>query len=215
MESVRRLDELAPYGAENPTPVFLLQSAVVDGVYPVSDGKHSRLRLRQGNASVYAVWFGKPPEQLPYVMGDVVDAALNLSVYDSPRGAQLSGRILDLHPAGLGTRMAEQAALVAALRRGTPLTAEQKTEITPARTDIIAVYRELQARRWHAEDLQPLCAKLGEENTGKTLVAVTALEQVGLIAAAEKGGAKVWELVPTAGKKNLADAPILKCLEGM
>ena len=69
--------------------------------------------------------------------------------------------------------------------------------------------------RWHAEDLQPLCVKLGEENTGKTLVAVTALEQVGLIAAAEKGGAKVWELVPTAGKKNLADAPILKCLEGM
>ena len=213
VESVRRLDELAPYGAENPTPVFLLQSAVVDGVYPVSDGKHSRLRLRQGNASVYAVWFGKPPEQLPYAMGDVVDTALNLSVYDSPRGAQLSGRILDLHPAGLGTRLAEQAALVAALRRGTPLTAEQKTEITPARSDIIAVYRELQARRWHAEDLQPLCAKLGEENTGKTLVAVTALEQVGLIAAVEKGRAKYLDLVPVQGKKNLADAPILKCLE--
>ena len=46
----------------------------------------------------------------------------------------------------------------------------------------------------YAEDLQPLCAKLGEENTGKTLVAVTALEQVGLIAAEEKGGAKVWEI---------------------
>ena len=29
----------------------------------------------------------------------------------------------------------------------------------------------------YAEDLQPLCAKLGEENTGKTLVAVTALEE--------------------------------------
>jgi len=29
----------------------------------------------------------------------------------------------------------------------------------------------------------------------------------------ERGGAKFWELVPTAGKKNLADAPILKCLE--
>ena len=111
MESVRKLDQLAPYGAENPTPVFLLQNAVLDGVYPVSEGRHSRLRLRQGNASVYAVWFGMPPEQLPYAMGDVVDAALNLSVYDSPRGAQLSGRILDLHPAGLGTTLAEQAAL--------------------------------------------------------------------------------------------------------
>ena len=215
VDAVRRLDQLAPFGAENPTPVFLLQNAVLDGVYPVSDGKHSRLRLRQGNASLYAVWFGMRPEQLPYATGDVVDTALNLSVYDAPRGAQLSGRILDLHPAGLGSAMPQQAALVQALRRGTPLTTEQKNLITPARSDIIAVYRELQARRWHAEDLQPLCAKLGEENTGKTLVAVTALEQVGLIAAAEKGGAKVWELVPTAGKKNLADAPILKCLEGM
>ena len=215
VDSVRRIDALAPFGAENPTPVFLLQSAVVDGVYPVSEGRHSRLRLRQGNASVYAVWFGMPPEQLPYTMGDVVDAALNLSVYESARGAQLSGRILDLHPAGLGTKLSEQAALVAALRRGTPLTAEQKTLITPDRSHIITVYRELQARRWHAEDLQPLCAKLGEENTGKTLVAVTALEQVGLIATVEKGGANYLELVPAQGKKNLADAPILKCLEGM
>ena len=215
VESVRKLDQLAPYGAENPTPVFLLQNAVLDGVYPVSEGRHSRLRLRQGNASVYAVWFGMPPEQLPYAMGDVVDAALNLSVYDSPRGAQLSGRILDLHPAGLGTKLAEQAAFVVALRRGTPLTKEQKKLITPERSDIVTVYRELQARRWHAEDLQPLCAKLGEENTGKTLVAVTALEQVGLIAAVEKGGAKYLELVPAQGKKNLADAPVLKCLEGM
>ena len=213
VDSVRCLERLAPYGAENPTPVFLLENAVVEGIYPVSEGKHSRLRLQQGSASLYAVWFGMPPEQLPYAMGDHVDAAINLSVYDAPRGAQLSGRIVELHPAGLGQQAAEQAALVQALRRGTPLTAEQKQNITPTRADLITVYRELQARRWHAEDLQPLFAKLGEQNTGKTMVAVTALEQVGLITVAERGGAKFWELVPTAGKKNIADAPILKCLE--
>ena len=213
VESVRRLEQLAPYGAENPTPVFVLEKAVIDGIFSVSEGKHCRLRLRQGNASIYAVWFGMPPEQLPYTMGDVVDAAVNLSVYESLRGAQLSGRILELHPAGLGNAAAEQTALVQALRRGTPLSAEQKARIAPERSDIITVYRELQARRWHAEDLQPLFAKLGEENTGKILVAITALEQVGLIAVRERGGAKFWELVPAEGKKNLADAPILKCLE--
>ena len=213
VESVHRLEQLAPYGAENPTPVFLLEKAVVEGIYPVSEGKHSRLRLRQGNATIYAVWFGMRPEQLPYTMGDVVDAALNLSVYEAPRGAQLSGRLLELHPAGLGNIASQQAALVQALRRGTPLTAEQKQTVAPARSDIIAVYRELQARRWHTDDLQPLFAKLGEENTGKILVAVTALEQVGLIAANEHDGVRFWELVPTVCKKNLADAPILKCLE--
>ena len=213
VESVRRLEQLAPYGAENPTPVFVLEKAVIDGIFSVSEGKHCRLRLRQGNASIYAVWFGMPPEQLPYTMGDVVDAAVNLSVYESLRGAQLSGRILELHPAGFGNAAAEQTALVQALRRGTPLSAEQKARIAPERSDIITVYRELQARRWHAEDLQPLFATLGEENTGKILVAITALEQVGLIAVRERSGAKFWELVPAEGKKNLADAPILKCLE--
>lgn len=215
VESVRRLEQLAPYGAENPTPVFLLEKAVLEGVYPVSDGKHSRLRLRQGNACIYAVWFGMRPEQLPYATGDVVDAAMNLSVYDAPRGAQLSGRIIELHPAGLGNTAAQQAALVQALRRGTPLTDEQKHLVAPERSDIITVYRELQVRRWHADDMQPLFSKLGEENTGKILVAVTALEQVGLISVKERDGVRFWELVPTAGKKNLADAPILKCLEGI
>ena len=213
VESVRRLEQLAPYGAENPTPVFVLEKAVIDGIFSVSEGKHCRLRLRQGDASIYAVWFGMPPEQLPYTMGDVVDAAVNLSVYESLRGAQLSGRILELHPAGFGNAAAEQTALVQALRRGTPLSAEQKARIAPERSDIITVYRELQARPWHAGDLQPLFAKLGEENTGKILVAITALEQVGLIAVRERSGAKFWELVPAEGKKNLADAPILKCLE--
>ena len=215
VESVAALEKLAPYGAENPTPVFLLEKAVVEGIYPVSEGKHSRVRLRQGNTSLYAVWFGMRPEQVPYAMGDVVDAALNLSVYASARGPQLSGRIIELHPEGFGNAAAEQSALVQALRRGTPLTDEQKTLIAPARSDIIAVYRELQTRRWHTEDLQPLFAKLGAEQTGKTLVALTALEQVGLIAPVEQNGAKFWQLVPTAGKKNLADAPILQCLEGM
>ena len=112
-----------------------------------------------------------------------------------------------------GTDLPHQEELVQALRRGTPLTPEQKESIAPERSHIITVYRELQARRWHAEDLQPLFAKLGEENTGRTLVAVAALEQVGLITAADRAGAKFWELVPATGKKNLADAPILKCLE--
>ena len=124
------------------------------------------------------------------------------SAHDNPNDTTdfpKAGPLLKMHPAGLGNTAAEQAALVQALRRGTPLTPEQKESIAPERSHIITVYRELQARRWHAEDLQPLFAKLGEENTGRTLVAISALEQVGLITAADRGGAKFWELVPATG----------------
>ena len=211
VEEVRALDRMAPFGAENPAPVFLLEHAVVEGIYPVSEGKHCRLRLHQGSASIYAVWFGVGPEQAPYQPGDAVDAALSLSVYDGARGPQLSGRIIDIHPAGLGPDAARQAALVDALRRGASLSEEDRRLVTPTREEVAAVYRELKTRRWHAGDLQPLCARMG--CTGKTLVALTALRQVGLVEVAGQGGASYLELVRVSGKKNLADAPILKCLE--
>ena len=204
VDAVRRLDQLAPFGAENPTPVFLLQNAVLDGVYPVSDGKHSRLRLRQGNASLYAVWFGMRPEQLPYATGDVVDTALNISVYDAPRGAQLSGRIIDLHPAGLGSAMPQQAALVQALRRGTP--AHHRTEKSSHHPGSQRYHRGIPgaagpplARGRSAAPVR----EAGRRNTGKTLVAVTALEQVGLIAAAERAGPKCGSWCPRPARRTL------------
>lgn len=213
VEEVRAVERMAPFGADNPAPVFLLEKAIVEGIYPVSEGKHSRLRLHQGSASLYAVWFGMPPEQVPYQTGDAVDAALSLSVYEGARGAQISGRILDLHPAGLGPDAARQAALVEALKRGAVLSPEERQLVCPSREEVAAVYRELKTRRWHADDLQPLCARMGTGSTGKTLVAVEALRQVGLVADAERDGVTCLELVRVAGKKNLADAPILKCLE--
>jgi single-stranded-DNA-specific exonuclease len=170
------------------------------------------VRLRQGNASVYAIWFGMPTAKLAYGAGAAVDVALQLSVYDGARGAQLSGRVVEMHPAGFGPQQAAQAALAEALRRGTPLAEEEKAQIRPARADIVAVYREIQQHAWHAEDLQPLLARMGAENAGKTLVALTALEQVGLVQTVERDGAHFLALVPTQEKRNLADAPILQCL---
>ena len=211
VEEVRAVERMAPFGAENPAPVFLLERAVIENIYPVSDGKHCRLRLHQGGAGLYAVWFGMPPAHVPYQPGDAVDAALSLSVYEGARGAQISGRIIDIHPAGLGPEAARQAALVDALRRGASLPAQQRRQLAPTREEVAALYRELKARRWHADDLQPLCARLG--HTGKTLVALTALRQVGLVDAVERDGVRYLELVHVEGKKNLADAPILKCLE--
>ena len=42
---VQGLGYLAPCGNGNPAPLFLLRDAVVEGVYPVSEGRHTRVRL--------------------------------------------------------------------------------------------------------------------------------------------------------------------------
>ena len=61
---VASLEKLAPFGAGNPAPLFLVENALLESVYPLSEGRHVRLRLRQGGAALNAVYFGKGPDTL-------------------------------------------------------------------------------------------------------------------------------------------------------
>lgn len=213
LEALRMLERMAPYGSGNPMPQFLLENAVIEGIYPVSEGRHVRLRLRQGATSFYAVCFGLTPVRLPYAAGERIDAVLTLSVYEARSGAQCSGRIIEMRPAGLGNVPAQQAALWEALCGGAALSAQQLQEIQPQRGDMVELYQTLRAGRWLADDLQPLFARLGADRAGKVLVGLQALEQLGLVARTEQDGAVLLQLVPAAGKKDLAQAPILKRME--
>lgn len=211
---VQGLDYLAPCGNGNPAPLFLLQDAMVEGVYPVSDGRHCRLRLRQGASSFYAAYFGISVNELPYQIGDRVDAAITLSVYEGKNGPQLSGRIKELRPAGLPDTVAKQAAIFDAFCHGMQLSPQNRAMLLPQRSHIVAIYRMIQEGTVWAQDLQPVFAKLGAEHTGKTLVGLMALTQLGLVEVCETGGAKKYAPIPVAEKKDLFSAPILKALEG-
>ena len=213
LDAVRALDRMAPLGSKNPAPVFLLENAQIEGVYAVSEGRHTRIRLRQGNTVLYAVYFGVATANFSYAAGDKVDVILNLSVYEARSGAQYSGRITDIRPAGQGNAPAQQSALFEAFCGGTQLAPEQKALLYPTRADIVAVYQTLRSQTWHADDLRPLFARIGSQQAGKTLMGITALEQLGLVARQTQNGADVFAIIPTTGKKDLASAPILKRME--
>ena len=61
-----------------------------------------------------------------------------------------------------------------------------------------------------AEDLQPVFAAAGPQNTGKTLASITALLELGLI---ERRGSR-FQPVAVSAKKDLSAAPILQKLAG-
>lgn len=211
---IEALDFLAPFGNGNPSPLFLLENAVVDGVYAVSEGKHSRLRLRCGKHTLYAVLFRQSPDSLPYPAGSVIDAAVAASVYDGKNGVSVSLRIKELRPAGLRDIYLESYGLYEAFRGGTVLTAQQRAAILPTRADTVQVYRTVQ-KRLNADDLRPLFHALGEENAGKICVSLQALTELGIIALHEdENGARWYAAVPDAPKSDLASAPVLRELEG-
>lgn len=213
VEEVQSLDYLAPCGAGNPAPLFLVRDAMVEAIYPVSDGRHTRLRLRQGAGSLYATCFGQAPEKFAYPVGSHVDVALSLSVYEGRNGPQISGRVRELRPAGLENCSPQQAAVYTAFRQGASLEREEKLQLLPDRAHVAAIYRMIRSGGVSAEDLQPLFARMGSQLTGKTMAALDALLQLGLVEIREIGGAETFVPVAVEGKKDLESAPVLKALK--
>lgn len=213
VEAVRSLGWLAPCGSGNPDPLFLIEDVLLDGVWPISEGRHIRLRLRQDEQTFTAVWFGMTEQKLPYAVGQRVDVAISLSVYEGGRlGPQVSGRVRQMRPAGLSDGVAGEAALYTAFRLGMPLTAAQREVLRPSREEVAAVYRLVRQGGVRSDDLNPLFARL-DGRAGRVLVSLRALAQLRLIEPAQHAGAPCWRAVPDPPRRQLAGAPILQALE--
>ncbi len=210
---VEQLALLAPYGCGNPTPQFLLPTARIEGVYPVSEGRHVRLRLVSNGASVNAVLFGTSPAQLAYRVGDVVDAVLTVSVFSSAGGDLVSSRIRALRPAALGEDYLPEWELYNRFVSGGSLTRQEKALLCPAREDVIRVFREVGAGGITTGDLRPMllrCAGPGGKGAGKLLVALDVLQELNHVAPVADGAV----LAHTGGaRRPLTESALLKDLE--
>lgn len=212
LASVRQLSRLAPFGSGNPVPLLLVQNAVVDGLWPLgSEGRHTRVRLRQGDSTCFVSVFGTSPQELPYQPGTAVDAAIEVSVFQGRNGPMVSAHCKAMRPAGLGNEPARQAAAFDAVCAGTVLPPDRAQAFLPDRNDTANLYRRIRAGGVCAEDLQPMFAASGAENTGKTLASLQALCELGLV---EQQNGR-WMPAAVTGKKNLDDAPILQKLRAM
>lgn len=212
LASVRQLSRLAPFGSGNPVPLLVVQNAVVDGLWPLgSEGRHTRVRLRQGDSTCFVSVFGTSPQELPYQPGTAVDAAIEVSVFQGRSGPMVSAHCKAMRPAGLGNEPARQAAAFDAVCAGTVLPPDRAQAFLPDRNDTANLYRRIRAGGVCAEDLQPVFAASGAENTGKTLASLQALCELGLV---EQQNGR-WMPAAVTGKKNLDDAPILQKLRAM
>lgn len=209
LANVQELERLAPFGRENPTPLLLVQDAVIDGVWGMgAEGRHTRLRLRQGNHTLFASLFGTSPQKFAYPVGAGVEAALEVSIFTGRSGPMVSAHLKAIRPAGLTNTSSEQAAWFEAFATGTVLEPARAAALLPERADTVQLYKRIRSGQVFAADLQPVFAAQGAENTGKTLASLTALQELGLIE--EQEGR--WLPVPVTQKQDLAAAPVLQKL---
>ena len=209
LDNVQELARLAPFGRENPMPVLLVRHAFVDGLWPMgAEGRHTRVRLRQGNDTVFASVFGVAPQAFAYPVGSEVEAALEVSIFNGRSGPMVSAHLHAIRPAELGNTPSEQAAWFEAFRTGAALPADRAAALLPERADTVALYRRIRTGQVASADLQPVFAAGGAQNTGKILASLTALQELGLVE--DRDGH--WLPVAVTDKRDLASAPVLQRL---
>lgn len=104
-QALRWLARMAPFGQGNPEPTFLSRGVQVVEVRNIgADGRHLRLKLRDGPVTWPAVAFGLGPESpaaLDVRPGDRIDVVFSLAAERGQRDV-LELRVKDAAPSGAG-----------------------------------------------------------------------------------------------------------------
>ncbi|MBE6876144.1 MAG: single-stranded-DNA-specific exonuclease RecJ [Ruminococcus sp.] len=210
-EAVQSLGALAPFGAENPEPVFLAEHVLVQEVLPTANGAHTRLTVSMFGQNYKAMYFGKSPEQTGITAGNAYHMLVTLNANPYNGRVYVTMFVQEVRPAGL-----QQAKLLGAVqtyekyRRKEELPQSYYKGMLPERKDLTAVYLAVTSQPVTPETLAASVMKQGI-NFCKLLVALDVFAEMGLISRNLQTGEVVR--LPAQKKVNLEDSEILSELK--
>ena len=186
IRGIDALKALEPCGNGCPKPMLVLEYVTIDRVSLIGNGRHMRLRLRQGHHTLNAICFSTTPESASIEAGDVVDVAFQPQVneFRGERSVQLN--IMDIRPsckAKAGTEYGGYRRL-----HSGHLTPAEAAALLPERATLATVWRYLAACGGDSIREAPacLCRKIvrrsgSDLDLGQMLVCLDIFKDVGLL----------------------------------
>ena len=216
VENVRGLSLLEPFGADNEKPLFFIGGAELTEVAPLSDGAHSKLKLKAGFARIEALIFRTPPSELSVAVGEQCDMIVTLGI-NSFRGKESVNIIIsDIRPHSF-----EQSKYFAALAsfeafmRGEELPPNYYPSMYPERDEAAQVYRAIPEGGIPLDRLYMAFSGM-RLNYCKLRLSLEAFRELGLVSIS--GTDQRVERVKVTKKADLASAPVLvrlrACIKG-
>jgi single-stranded-DNA-specific exonuclease len=172
---------VAPFGNGNPSPLFMAKGVQITAVFPVSDGKHVRIKMRQGNHISQGIMFNVSPGEFAYKPGDYIDACFSLSIFQSENGDMVSMRIKEVRPVGMVEKMIDDYDIYRLFINDFNLSDSKKELLCPQRSDVALIYRKIMAEKVNCDDLRPLFCAFNGMSSGKIQVIIDVLLDLGLI----------------------------------
>lgn len=210
-EMLETVEQLEPFGAGNPQPIFGLYNMTVNDIQSIGNGKHLRVVLERNGVSLQTVKFRTVQAEFPFVRGDVVDAAVGLEPNEYLGQIRVSIllkniKLHDMVEDDLFSSMRDFSLLMRGRSDGF-----DPSLLIPQRETTAAVYRFIRSvGRWNY-DTETLCHRLDlwAEDYGQVAVAIESMLEMGVLRRDANSGLSV----PKASEKvNLQDAPVLRRL---
>jgi single-stranded-DNA-specific exonuclease len=207
VDNVKGLQILEPYGEGNEKPLFLIENAMITGITPLSDGSHSKLRLRFGNSEIYALVFRTSPSDLTVKLNDVCDfiVTLDINTFRDTESVSIIVKDYKLHSLEQDRILAAEESFEMLLRHEI-MPVNYYRQMLPVRDDVVKIYLGIPENGININKLF-LLVHSRKMNYCKFLVAVEALRQLGLISYTSESNS--ISRIRTTGKADLQSAPIL------
>ena len=212
---VHTLDELEPFGAGNPKPVFGLYNMTIADLTPLKDNKYIRLTLTRNNSKIQVMSFSVSPAEFPFKVGDIIDLAVTLDVNEYKGIEYLTVILKDVKASNVdNSEYIDSLRIYEDLFVNPNVNKDDLLKIYPTRDDFALVYRFLRANKGFNYKLDNLCIRLENKlSFGKIKVILSAMNELGLVEINE--GLKTTEIkfLEVNGKVDLNSANIIKKLE--
>ena len=216
VSSVESLDTLEPCGTGCPKPVLMMERLTIERMTLVGNGRHLRLRLRQGRHTLNAIYFSCGHESEGLCVGDLVDIAFapQINEFRSERMVQLN--LLDIRPscaAACGVDTADYRALCS----GT-ISPAAAGALLPDRTTLAMVWRYLAAVPGPLQETPMcLCRKIVRWsglplNLGQLLTCLDIFSDVDLLQLQRQHKNIIIRLTAGSGKADLNRSRTMQCL---
>ena len=203
-DNVSNLAVLQPFGCMNEEPVFAVCDAVITAAMPMGEG-HSRVSIRKNGRTLTGAYFGKTPEQLPFSPGDVVDAAMCLSIYSAGgRKPCISIKYVEISPNGSLSREFSSVESYRRLRSGAA--EQQDIDALRLNRDIIGrVYKKIRGEAVLCSDKGLLFA-FPDMQQGRVYAAMDVLFELDLAGLKKKNDLFYISAKPNPPKCNLEES---------
>lgn len=213
VDEVKSLDCMEPFGASNPQPIFMVRNAQVEKVIPLSEGKHTKLRLSKNGVVFSVLCFFMKPHGFCVSAGDKVDIVFSVSIneFQGQQSVSLKYKGLRLSNTDTSNLVLGQQLYESYLRKETI-----STSLIPSRDETAIVYRYLRSvsQTGYSEN-SIYCHIIQNQfiDYVRFRIALDVMKELNLINIENRDGVRIMAVNPKTTRVSLEDSLIIRSLQ--